>query len=30
MRKYGWIGHTLRKWNSVVAGEETQAIGWNP
>ena len=34
MRKYGWIGHTLRKRNSVVAGEEAQAcytaLGWNP
>jgi len=37
MRKYGWIGHTLRKKNTrenVNAGTETQvcytALGWNP
>jgi hypothetical protein len=37
MRKYGWIGHTLRKKNAkenVTAGTETQvcytALGWNP
>jgi hypothetical protein len=37
MRKYGWIGHTLRKKSAtenVTAGTETQvcntALGWNP